>query len=118
MAGLTFTEFSHAQMPLQCRMAQMLTPAVDTEAAMCWEGARLIRFQAVNALSACEAKSVLVRCLQVHSDFVTQDRRQEAASMTDLWRLCVTMTWRQTKVVRSKAFNSLHQVAGNDGPEI
>lgn len=50
-------------------MAQMLTPAVDTEAAMCWEGARLIRFQAVNALSAREAKSVLVRRLQVHSVF-------------------------------------------------
>lgn len=71
MAVLTFTEFSHAQMPLQCRMAQMLIPAVDTEAAMCWEGARLIRFQAVNALSARdrEAKYVLVRSLQVHSVF-------------------------------------------------
>lgn len=86
--GLTFAEPSHAQMSLQCKMAHMLTPVMDMEVAMCcfWReqgylGSRQWTPWAHRTIKPSPFWCAVFRCTPY---FVTQDRRQETASMTDL----------------------------------
>lgn len=109
-------------MSLQCKMVHMLTPAVDMEVAMCcfWrEQGYLGSRQWTPWAHDREAKSVLVRGLQVHSVFC-HARQTARGSFHDWFVETVSHDTEANKswLIRGFQFTPPSKVAGNIGPEI